>query len=89
MKACKKYIQEIAEYIDGEIDESLCADLVEHLKTCSNCRIMVDTLKQTVVLSRDGKIEKLPDELESKLNLALKKKWQQNFKGKDGSPGSS
>ncbi len=79
MKACSKYIQEIADYIDGEIDTALCAQLEEHLKTCNNCRIMVDTLRQTVVLCREGKKEKLPPEIESKLNAALKKRWEKKF----------
>lgn len=82
MKECKKYIQEIVDFIDGEIDESLCAELTEHLKSCENCRIMVDTLKQTVVLCRDGKIEKLPPGLEARLNKNLISKWEEKFKQK-------
>jgi hypothetical protein len=41
---------------------------------------MVDTLKQTVVLCRDGKREALPAELQGKLNQTLKKKWEEKFK---------
>jgi len=77
---CRDYIENIADYIDGEIEESLCTELTEHLKSCENCRIMVDTLKQTVVLCRNGKIELLPPEIESRLNKTLKKKWEQKFK---------
>lgn len=79
MKHCSKYIQDIADYIDGEIDETLCADIEKHLQECNNCRIMVDTLKQTVVLCRDGKKEKLPVEIEAKLNDVLKSRWQKKF----------
>ena len=79
MKHCSKYIQNIADYIDGEIDESLCADIEKHLKECNNCRLMVDTLKQTVVLCRDGKKEKLPPEIENKLNNSLKLRWEKKF----------
>lgn len=79
MKHCSKYIQNIADFIDGEIDESLCGELEEHMKNCENCRIMVDTLRQTVVLCRDGKKEKLPPELEAKLNNILKTRWQKKF----------
>jgi anti-sigma factor RsiW len=79
MKACSKYIQDIADYIDGEIDETLCAQLEEHLKTCNNCRIMVDTLKQTVVLCREGVKEELPPEIGSKLNDAIRKRWEKKF----------
>ena len=80
MKECNKYIQDIADYIDGEADESLCAELEKHLNDCNNCRIMVDTLRQTVVLCREGKREHLPSEISAKLNKALKAKWDKKFK---------
>jgi anti-sigma factor (TIGR02949 family) len=76
---CDQYIQNINDYLDGEADESFCQELEQHLKGCKNCRIMVDTLKQTVVLCRDGKKEKLPDEITSKLTAKLKQKWQSKF----------
>ena len=79
MKDCSKYIQNIVDFIDGEIDQSLCAELEKHLKDCRNCRIMVDTLKQTIVLCREGKKESLPPELESKLNDLLRKRWKKKF----------
>ncbi|MFH2037589.1 MAG: zf-HC2 domain-containing protein [Candidatus Zixiibacteriota bacterium] len=79
MKHCSKYIQNIADYIDGEIDESLCADIEKHLKECHNCRLMVDTLKQTVVLCRDGKKEKLPPELEAKFSDLIRRRWEKKF----------
>lgn len=83
MKECNNYIQDICDYIDGEADESLCRELEKHLEGCENCRIMVDTLRQTVVLCRDGKRESLPDALQGKLNQTLKKKWEEKFnKGK-------
>ncbi len=80
MKKCSEHIQEIADFIDGEVDESLCLELEKHLKDCENCRIMVDTLKQTFVLCRDGKRESLPEGLRDKLNQALKKKWDEKYK---------
>ena len=79
MRGCNKYIQDIADYIDGEADESLCSELEKHLKGCRNCRIMVDTLRQTVVLCREGKREALPSELEMKLNRSLREKWERKF----------
>lgn len=83
MNHCSQYIQNIADYIDGEIDESLCAELENHLKECHNCRIMVDTMKQTVVLCRDGKKERFPAELEKKLTDSLQSRWQKKFGKKD------
>jgi len=80
LKDCNKKIQNICDYVDGELDASLCREIEEHLKECKNCRIMVDTLRQTVVLCREGKQVRLPKELEDKLNNALRKKWEKKFK---------
>jgi anti-sigma factor RsiW len=79
VKPCNQHIEKICDYIDGEIDKSLCAELETHLKECNNCRIMVDTLRQTVVLCREGKPEPLPSELATRLNNALKAKWNKKF----------
>ena len=79
MKHCSQYIQNIADYIDGEIDATLCAELEKHLKKCNNCRIMVDTMRQTVVLCREGKKERLPAALEKKLTDSIRARWQKKF----------
>lgn len=82
MKKCNKQIQNICAYIDGELDPSLCKEIDKHLKECRNCRIMVDTLRQTVVLCREGKTERLPAEIENQLNNVLRRKWEKKFKTK-------
>lgn len=76
---CREYIGEINAYLDGELDETLCEDIEKHIGVCENCRIMVDSLRQTVILCREGKPEKLPPALEERLNSLLKKRWQQKF----------
>jgi len=83
VKHCSQYIQNICDYVDGDADHLLCEEIEKHLAECKNCQIMVDTLKQTVVLCRDGKQEPLPPELEKRFNDALRKKWEKKF-GKSG-----
>ena len=80
MKKCNQKIQDICDYIDGELDQALCEEIDNHLKECRNCRIMVDTLRQTVVLCREGKQEHLPANIQDKLNEALRHKWEKKFK---------
>lgn len=79
MKECSKYIQDISDYLDGEADQVLCRQLEEHLSKCENCRIMLDSLRQTVVLCRGGKKERLPADIESRLNKAIRAKWEKKF----------
>jgi predicted anti-sigma-YlaC factor YlaD len=76
---CHEYIQGLNDYLDGDVSPDLCKEIEKHIGECENCRIMVDTLKQTVTLCREGKEEKLPKELELKLNNILKKRWDKKF----------
>ncbi|MCP4685680.1 MAG: anti-sigma factor [bacterium] len=76
---CPEYVNELNDYLDGSLDSGICAEIEKHLGKCQNCRIMVDTLKQTVKLCRGGKEESLPPALESRLNNLLKAKWDKKF----------
>jgi predicted anti-sigma-YlaC factor YlaD len=79
---CSEYISELNDYLDGTLDSSLCREIEEHIGSCHNCRIMIDTMKQTVILCRDGVTEKLPESLESKLKGVLAARWKQHFRNK-------
>lgn len=78
-KNCRDYIQDLNDYLDGELDENLCEEIEKHIGECDNCRIMVDSLRQTVKLCREGKEEKLPEALENKLNNILLEHWKKKF----------
>ena len=78
-KKCHEFASNLNDYIDGEIDPALCEEIEKHIGQCENCRIMVDTLKQTVRLCCDGKEQTLPAELESRLNNMLKARWEAKF----------
>ncbi|MBD3232543.1 MAG: hypothetical protein GF315_02340 [candidate division Zixibacteria bacterium] len=78
-KKCRDYISELNDFIDGELDPQLCLEIEKHIGECENCRIMVDSLQKTVKLCREGKSEKLPAELEKKLNNILLKRWNEKF----------
>ena len=78
-KNCKEYIGEINDYLDGELDPGICEEIEKHIGQCENCRIMIDSLKQTVILCREGKPEALPPALETKLNDLLRVRWKQKF----------
>lgn len=76
---CPDYLRELNDYLDGTLDPKLCQEIDEHLGECENCRIMIDTLRQTAKLCREGKEVQLPQALEAKLNDLLKARWQKKF----------
>jgi predicted anti-sigma-YlaC factor YlaD len=63
---------QLGDYIDGELEAELCAQLEQHLANCDNCRIMVDTTHKTVLLYR-RQSQKQPVHLSAKVNDRL---WQ-------------
>lgn len=78
-EGCHKYIEDLNGFLDGDLGDDLCAEIQAHIGQCDNCRIMVDTMRQTVALCREGRREKLPKALEEKLNAKLRERWTEKF----------
>ncbi len=80
MKKCVDYLEHLNDYLDGDLDPSLCLELEEHIGHCQNCKLMVDSLKMTVKLCREGgDCEELPSELAGRLSDVLRQRWEQKF----------
>ncbi len=79
MSRCDDLIGNLSDYIDGELDPELCRELESHLAGCQNCRLMVDNLKMTVKLCRDGAEVELPQSLQDKINAKLAERWKKQF----------
>jgi len=47
---CRHLLDSLSEYVDGVLEETLCAEIERHLADCDNCRIVVDSLRKTVYL---------------------------------------
>jgi anti-sigma factor (TIGR02949 family) len=71
-KECRKLLGSLSAYLDGELDESLCAALEKHMETCEDCRIVVDTLRKTVYLYHaTSQNETLPSDIRARLYKSL------------------
>lgn len=70
---CKELLGDLSDYIDGQLQAELCATIEEHMKTCENCRIVVNTLRKTVELYEQAhpKEEALPPDVRERLFLRL------------------
>ena len=49
---CEELLAYLSDYIDQNLDQELRADAQEHLATCQNCRVVLDTTQQTIFLYR-------------------------------------
>ncbi len=50
---CRDLLGHLSDYLDGDAETSLCAEIERHLATCPDCQVVVDTLAKTISLYRD------------------------------------
>ena len=67
------------EYVDGTIDPSMCAEFEKHLDGCNPCQVVVDTIRKTITIYKEGQPYELPVEFKEKLHKTLREKWKKSF----------
>ena len=69
-KDCRYWLNFFSEYIDDELEAEVCRELEAHLQRCPHCRVVVDTLRQTLYLYQTTLREPtptLPPEVQQRL----------------------
>jgi predicted anti-sigma-YlaC factor YlaD len=69
---CKEMLGSLSDYIDGDLEAQLCAEIAQHMVECGDCRIVVDTLSKTVSLYRQQGHEPVPQDAKDRLYAVLK-----------------
>jgi anti-sigma factor RsiW len=64
-------LAELSDYIDGELEDRLCAEIEAHMRDCPDCQVMVDTLRKTVLLYRTHGRTEMPTAVQSRLYAIL------------------
>lgn len=70
---CKDVLHKLSEFVDGELDSSLCRELQKHLIDCQKCKVFVDTFKKTIVILKNTGENEVPQEVHLRLRDFLKK----------------
>jgi len=47
---CDELLKLLNEYVDGEIDPAFCKEFEQHLAGCDPCKIVVDTIRKTILI---------------------------------------
>jgi len=71
-ETCRKLLEQLSDYLDGELEDTLCAELEAHLAHCPDCRIMVDTTRKLILLYRSQSPAALPADVRDRLYRVLK-----------------
>lgn len=64
---CRELLKNLSDYVDGDLDETLCLEIEHHMAECDNCRVVVDTLRRTVELYHTLPSEPMPSDVEERL----------------------
>jgi anti-sigma factor RsiW len=43
------------EYVDGTVDPGICKEFEEHMAGCNPCQVVVDNIRKTITLYKQGK----------------------------------
>lgn len=74
---CRRLLGSLSDFVDGDLEAEICAEIERHLAECPDCRVVVDTLRKTIYLYRAASQESSPpegvrDRLFRRLELELK-----------------
>ena len=65
---CRRLFAKLSEYIDQELDQSVCEKIEQHMQQCAPCQACLSSLKQTVALCREMKSSTIPEEFATRLH---------------------
>ncbi len=71
---CRNIVKELSNYLDEALDSTLKASIEKHLENCEDCKVVVDTTKQTIQIYCNSEPAPLPEDTRLRLRDALKKR---------------
>ena len=74
---CEELLKLLNEYVDGTVDPGICQEFEKHMAGCNPCHVVVDNIRQTISLYKQGQRYELPVAFRQRLNAALKARWNQ------------
>ena len=74
---CDELLAMLNEYVDGSVDPGVCAAFEKHLAGCNPCQVVVDNIRQTITLYKDGQPYQLPAAFQRKLHASLRQQFTQ------------
>lgn len=72
---CDAVLEQLSDFIDAEAREELCQAITEHMSRCRDCRVMVDTVKKTIILYQNGVPTELPVQRSAELSAAMAREY--------------
>jgi anti-sigma factor RsiW len=75
---CEELLAILNEYVDGTANPAICEEFEKHLAGCNPCQIVVDNIRKTITLYKNGKPYELPVEFRDRLHDLLRRRFKQS-----------
>jgi len=79
---CAELLAALNEYVDGTVDPAICEEFEKHMAGCNPCQVVVDNIRQTVTLYKEGKPVELPAAFRQRLHGVLRQRWNETHSRK-------
>lgn len=83
---CEELLKALNDYVDGVELTEVCEEFAQHLAGCNPCQVVVDNIRQTIMLYRAGQRYEMPEAFQNRLNQSLISRWKEKFRSKAVEP---
>ncbi len=73
---CEEILAALNEYVDGNEAAPLCEEFKRHLAGCQPCQVVVNNMRQTILLCKDGRRYEIPPQCREKIHALLREKFK-------------
>lgn len=74
---CEELLAMLNDYVDGGVDPGVCEQFEKHLVGCNPCQVVVDNIRHTITLYKEGQPYELPLPFRERLHSALRARWRE------------
>ena len=74
---CAELLTALNEYVDGTVDPAICEEFEAHMAGCNPCQVVVDNIRKTITLYKEGRPHALPVQFHRRLHTTLRRRWKE------------
>lgn len=74
---CQELLALLNEYVDGTVDPAICEEFEKHMAGCNPCQVVVDNIRKTITLYKEGRPCEMPLSFKERLHEVLRKRWKE------------
>jgi anti-sigma factor RsiW len=85
---CNTIFAMLSEYLDRELPPATCAELERHIRDCAPCIQFVDSLKKSIGLCREYKVDVEAPPLANAVKKTLREAYERMLSAREKAPGT-